>query len=73
MSQVKLDAAEIKEFLNHIITNNRYIQKQGLIPTATELQGDAGLGKTSIVLQVAKENNLDVVKLNLSQIEELGD
>lgn len=73
MSQVKLDAGEMKDFLNHIITNNRYIQEKGLVPTAVELQGEAGLGKTSVVLQVAQENNLDLVKINLSQIEELGD
>lgn len=73
MSQVKLDAGEMKDFLNHIISNNRQIQSQGLIPVAIEIQGEAGLGKTSVILQTAKEHNLDIVKLNLSQIEELGD
>lgn len=73
MNQVKLDAGEMKDFLNHIIRNNRYIQEKGLVPTAVEIQGEAGLGKTSVVLQVAQENNLELVKLNLSQVEELGD
>ena len=36
-------------------------------------EGDAGLGKTSAIMQLGKELNMDVVKLNLSQIEELGD
>jgi midasin (ATPase involved in ribosome maturation) len=37
------------------------------------VQLDAGLGKTSTILQLGKELGMDVVKLNLSQIEELGD
>jgi ATP-dependent protease HslVU (ClpYQ) ATPase subunit len=73
MSQVSLDALEMKDFLNHIIDNNRYIQGQGKTPVSTEVIGDSGLGKTSIVLQVAEEHNLNFVKLNLAQIEEVGD
>ena len=38
-----------------------------------EVVGESGIGKTSAVLQMAKENDLDFVKLNLAQIEELGD
>jgi hypothetical protein len=63
----------MKDFLNHIIDNNRYIQGQGKTPVSTEVIGDSGLGKTSIVLQVAEEHNLNFVKLNLAQIEEVGD
>lgn len=73
MNQVQLDSAEIKTFLNHIVENNRYIQEQGKTPVATEVIGDSGLGKTSVVLDVAAEHDLHCVKLNLAQIEELGD
>ena len=74
MSQgVKLDSGEMKEFLNHIISNNRFIQAKGIKPVATEVIGEAGLGKTTVVEQVAKANNLSLVKINLAQIEELGD
>jgi MoxR-like ATPase len=73
MSQVSLDALEMKDFLKHIIENNRYIQSQGKTPVSTEVIGDSGLGKTSIVLQMAKEYDLNFVKLNLAQIEEIGD
>lgn len=73
MNQISLDSAEMKDFLHHIVNNNRYIQEQGKTPVAVDIVGDAGLGKTSIVLQLGKELGLDVVKLNLSQLEELGD
>jgi nucleoside-triphosphatase THEP1 len=43
------------------------------VPVAINIEGDAGLGKTSAIMQLGKELGMDVVKLNLSQIEELGD
>jgi len=73
MNQVSLDSGEMKDFLQHIISNNRHIQAQGKRPVATEVIGESGLGKTSIALQLAEEHELNYVKLNLAQIEELGD
>ena len=73
MNQVSLNAREMKEFLAHIIENNQYIQEQGKKPVATEIIGESGLGKTSVAIQIAEEHNLNFVKLNLAQIEELGD
>jgi hypothetical protein len=73
MNQVSLDSAEMVDFLQHIINNNRYLQKGGKKVVSTEVIGESGLGKTSVVLQIAEKNDLQVVKLNLAQIEELGD
>lgn len=73
MSQVSLDSQEMVTFLEHIISNNRHLQKGGKKVVATEVIGESGLGKTSVVLQVAEQHELEVVKLNLAQIEELGD
>lgn len=73
INQVELDAAQIKEVLSYLINNNKTIQAQGKTPVATEIIGESGLGKTSITLQLAKELNMHHVKLNLAQIEELGD
>jgi hypothetical protein len=73
MSQVKLNIDELKNFMNHVVKNNRYIQNEGKVPVAVNVEGEAGLGKTSSILQLAKELNMAVIKLNLSQIEELGD
>ena len=73
MAQVNLNIDELKGFINHIIKNNRFIQEQGKNSVAVEVVGESGIGKTSVVLDLAKENELDFVKLNLAQIEELGD
>jgi hypothetical protein len=70
---VALNANELKQFLNHIIENNRFIQEQGKIPVSIEVVGESGIGKTSSIIQLAKELKLNFVKLNLSQIEEIGD
>ena len=35
--------------------------------------GESGIGKTSTIVELAAENKLKFVKLNLAQIEELGD
>jgi hypothetical protein len=73
MAQVNLNIDEVKDFVNHIITNNRFLQEQGKLPVATEVVGESGIGKTSTIVELAKENKLNFVKLNLAQIEELGD
>lgn len=71
--QVSLNVKEAKSFLAHIIQNNRYLQENGKLPVAVEVVGDSGIGKTSTIVQLADELNLKFVKLNLAQIEELGD
>jgi hypothetical protein len=70
---VALNVNELREFLTHIIENNRVIQSQGKSPVSIEVIGDSGIGKTSSIIQLAKELELSFVKLNLSQIEEIGD
>tara|TARA_B110000503_G_scaffold44513_2_gene72723 strand:+ start:2256 stop:2921 length:666 start_codon:yes stop_codon:yes gene_type:complete len=72
-AQVNLNIDEVKGFLTHIISNNRFLQSSGKPPVAVEIIGESGIGKTSSVLQLANETGMNVVKLNLAQIEELGD
>ena len=73
MATTQLNINELKDFLAHIIENNKRLQETNKIPTAVEVVGESGIGKTSTVLQVAEEHELDCVKLNLAQIEEIGD
>ena len=73
MSQVQLNVEELKSFIKHMVNNNQHIQAEGKVPVAINVVGEAGLGKTSAIMQLGKEMNMQVVKLNLSQLEELGD
>ena len=70
---VNLNVDELKDFLKHIIENNRHLQEKGKNMVSTEVVGESGIGKTSSILQLADEMKLNFVKLNLAQIEELGD
>ena len=69
----QLNVDELKDFLKHMVKNNQHIQNEGKVPVAVNIEGDAGLGKTSAIVQLGKELDMEVVKINLSQIEELGD
>lgn len=73
MAQVNLNVTELKGFVNHIITNNRHLQEEGKNSVSVEVVGESGIGKTSTIVEIAQDNNLKFVKLNLAQIEELGD
>ena len=73
MAQVNLNIEELKGFVNHIVTNNRFLQKENKNPVSIEVVGESGIGKTSSIIEMARELDLDFVKLNLAQIEELGD
>ena len=70
---VSINQSELKEFLGHIITNNRHLQNNGKGPISIEVIGESGIGKTSSIIQLADELGLNFVKLNLAQIEEIGD
>ena len=73
MAQVNLNSKELKSFVNHIISNNRYLQENGKTPVTIAVEGEPGIGKTTTILELSKELGLDLVRLNLAEIEELGD
>lgn len=71
--EVSLNIDELKDFSRHIVSNNRYLQAAGKNSIAIEVKGESGIGKTSSILQIAAEYKFNCVKLNLAQIEEIGD
>ena len=73
MNEVNLNIDELQDFVGHIITNNRHLQTQGKKPVAIEVVGESGIGKTTSIMDMTAKHGLDFVKLNLAQIEELGD
>lgn len=68
-----LNINELKNIVSYIIDNNRVLQEQNKKRTAIEVVGESGIGKTSSIIQIAEERGMDIEKLNLAQIEELGD
>ncbi|HRA10095.1 MAG TPA: hypothetical protein PKX31_00420 [Chitinophagaceae bacterium] len=68
-----LKISQVKSVLNHVINNNRHLEKVGKKKNSILIEGESGLGKTSLMCQIAKENGLGLVKINLAQIEQAGD
>ena len=74
MDKVQLNSKELKETLTYLIQNNRELQNDNLKPVAISICGPAGLGKTSVVEQLAEELDIKHVEIiNLAQLDELGD
>jgi len=68
-----LNIKELKDIVSYIIDNNNRLRETNHKTTAVEVIGESGIGKTSAIIQIAKERDMDIVKLNMTQIEELGD
>lgn len=71
-----LSSIELAKVMTHVIKTNELLCDLGKTPNALNLEGDAGLGKTSLVRQVAESIGIpseNVVKLSVATMEELGD
>ena len=64
---------EFKEICNYLLDNNKRLVDEGKNPTAIGIIGSAGLGKTSVIQQIAENRGMTFVKLNLSELEEVSD
>ena len=69
----KMNLAEATDLLEFIIKQNYNLAAENKKTTAIEFIGESGIGKTSALLDIAKKLDMYCVKLNLAQIEELGD
>lgn len=64
---------EFTDVFNYLLDNNRQLQEKGLTPIAIGLEGEAGIGKTAVVEEVAQKRGMTYCKISLSQLEEVGD
>ena len=64
---------EVKKLLNYAIDNNLKLEEKGVTPIAVSLEATAGIGKTSILQQVAEERGMQFVKVSLHELDETGD
>lgn len=74
--QSEINVKELKRIITHIISTNKSIQSNGQTPLALNVIGPAGLGKTSTIIQSAKEQGFkeeNIIYLNLASLEEIGD
>jgi hypothetical protein len=71
--KVDLGASDVKTMVKELVQTNERLVADGHKRVSMEIIGEAGLGKTSIIHQVGEELNKPVIKINLSQLDELGD
>lgn len=69
----KVSMKQVKNLLNFTIDNNIRLQEEGDTPISIGLEATPGIGKTSIVEQVARDRGMGFTKISLSQMEEAGD
>ena len=68
-----MNIQEIKNTLNYLLDNNLKLVEEGKGKIAYNIVGEAGIGKTSLIQQVAESRGMTLCKLNLAQLEEVGD
>lgn len=65
---MELTLKEVKPIIKYIVENNKTLQEKELKPVAVNLCGHAGLGKSAIVEQIAKELDANYIFLSLAEL-----
>lgn len=73
MSNTTISMKEVKNLINYTIDNNIKLEEDGKTPIAISLEAPAGIGKTSILQQIAEERGMRFTKISLHEMEESGD
>lgn len=73
MNNNEMTIGEFTPVLNYLLDNNKKLEDKGLTPIAIGLEGAAGIGKTTVIEDIAKQRNMTFCKINLSMLEEVGD
>jgi len=61
--------SEVKSILNDVIDNNILLAEKGRQPVAINIEGLAGISKTSIVKELGDEKGLHFIRINCAEIE----
>ena len=69
----ELTIGEFTGVLNYLLDNNKQLEEKGLTPIAIGIEGEAGIGKTMVVEETAENRGMTFCKINLAQLEEVGD
>ena len=64
---------EAKKLINYLLDNNLNLIEKGQNKIAINIEGSAGIGKTSVLKQIADERGADYIRIELASLEEIGD
>lgn len=68
-----ISIGDAKALINYTIDNNNKLQANGKMPIAISLEASAGIGKTSLLQQIAQERGMTFAKISLHEMDEPGD
>lgn len=71
-ARIKLTPSELEAHLDIYISNCEQQIKKNILPTSLCVEGAAGIGKTSLLRQVAARHGYKLVTLNTAMIDDLG-
>ena len=69
----ELTIGDFTSIFNYLLDNNKRLYEEGQTPIAIGIEGEAGIGKSSVIEQIAKKRGMTFCKLNLAELEEVGD
>jgi midasin (ATPase involved in ribosome maturation) len=72
-NKISMNSEELKSLLTYIYNNNKILLDKGLAVQTVNVEGEAGGGKTSTILQLANELGLELVRRNLAEYEDVSD
>jgi hypothetical protein len=72
-NKISLNSEELKSFLAYINANNAVLIGKNLPAQTVNVEGEAGGGKTSTIIQFANEMNMEVIRKNLAELEDVSD
>lgn len=61
--------SEVKAILSDVIDNNILLAEKGRQPIAFNIEGLAGISKTSIVKELGEQKGLHFIRINCAEIE----
>jgi len=68
-----MNIEEVSKTINYLLDNNLRLIEKGQDKIAINIVGPCGCGKSSIIKQIAEQRGAGYTRLNLSELEEIGD
>lgn len=68
IKKTELKPTQVSNLLSYFINNNLKLAKEGKLPVTLNIEGNAGIGKTSIIKQKAADYHMHFVRLNLAEL-----
>lgn len=70
---MEITLKEARKAIEFIVDNNRVLQDKGIMPVAIGIEGASGIGKSSVIDQIAQDRGYNYIVLSLSQIQDTSD